>query len=183
MYDYGPANLYRTKFPEYFAGKWLTYDPAGGRFGALSFQRTDQSFSDPRFAPVEAGELQSFNGVFGDMKWQRPAAAAFGPDGALYVVDSGPVSGPGLDGEARDAGLFRVDHVGDGRLPGAAVTADRDNGPAPLTVSFTGAGSGLPPASRSPTPGTSTVTAPPTRPRRTPRTPTAPQGSSRRVSR
>ncbi|WP_329418968.1 ThuA domain-containing protein [Streptomyces sp. NBC_01693] len=145
VYDYDPANLYRTKFPEYFAGKWLTYEPAGGRFGALSFQRTDQSFSDPRFAPVEAGELQSFNGVFGDMKWQRPAAAAFGPDGALYVVDSGPVSGPGLDGEARDAGLFRVDHVGDGRLPGAAVTADRDNGPAPLTVSFTGAGSGLPP--------------------------------------
>ncbi|MFD5041071.1 ThuA domain-containing protein [Streptomyces sp. NPDC058377] len=144
VYDYDPANLYRTKFPEYFAGKWLTYDPADGRFTALSFQRTDQSFSDPRFARVGAGELQSAKGVFGDMKWQRPAAAAFGPDGALYVVDSGPVSGPGLDGGTEGAGLFRVDHVGDGRLPGAAVTTDRDNGPAPLTVSFTGAGSGLP---------------------------------------
>ncbi|MEU2679709.1 ThuA domain-containing protein [Streptomyces sp. NPDC007107] len=145
VYDYDPANLYRTTFPQYFAGKWLTYDPAGGRFTALSFQRTDQSFSDPRFAPVEAGELHSVTGVFEDMKWQRPAAAAFGPDGALYVVDSGPVSGSGLDGGTGGAGLFRIDHVGDGRLPGAAVDADRDNGPAPLTVSFTGAGSGLPP--------------------------------------
>lgn len=149
VYDYDPANLYRTKFPEYFAGKWLTYDPAGRRFTVLSFQRADQSFSDPRFAPVRTGELQSLNGVFEDMKWQRPAAAVFGPDGALYVVDSGPGGGPGLDGATEGvtegAGLFRIDQVGDGRLPGAAVTTDRDNGPAPLTVSFTGASSGLPP--------------------------------------
>ncbi|MGP3756557.1 ThuA domain-containing protein [Streptomyces sp. IBSNAI001] len=145
VYDYDPANLYRTKFPAYFAGKWLTYDPAGGRFTALSFQRADQSFSDPRFAPVDAGELQSVNGVFEDMEWQRPAAAAFGPDGALYVVDSGPVSGPGLDGGTGAAGLFRIDHVGEGRLPGAAVTTDHDSGPAPLTVPFTGTGSGLSP--------------------------------------
>ncbi|MFB4420136.1 ThuA domain-containing protein [Streptomyces sp. QL37] len=141
VYAYEPASLYRTKFPEYFAGKLLTYDPAGRRFTTHSFQRGNQTFSDPRFGPVEAGELQSVNGVFDDMEWNRPSAAAFGPDGALYVIDSGPGSGAGGD---EGAGVFRIDHVGDGRPPGAAVTADRNNGPAPLTVAFTGAGSGLP---------------------------------------
>ncbi|MFC9946466.1 ThuA domain-containing protein [Streptomyces pratensis] len=144
VYAYDPGSLYRTKFPEYFAGKWLTYDPAGRRFTALSFQRTDQTFSDPRFGPVESGELQSTDGVFEDMEWNRPTAAVFGPDGALYVVDSGlaGVTAPG--GGDEGAGVFRIDHVGDDRLPDAAITTDRDNGPAPLSVSFTGAGSGLP---------------------------------------
>ncbi|MFH8756101.1 ThuA domain-containing protein [Streptomyces atroolivaceus] len=144
VYAYEPGSLYRTKFPEYFAGKWLTYDPAGRRFTTLSFQREDQAFSDPRFGPVESGELQSVNGVFEDMEWKRPTAAVFGPDGALYVIDAGLAGGTGQDGGNEGAGVFRIDHVGDGRLPGAAVTTDRDNGSAPLTVAFTGAGSGLP---------------------------------------
>ncbi|MFJ8861955.1 ThuA domain-containing protein [Streptomyces sp. NPDC102451] len=144
VYDYDPGSLYRTKFPEYFAGKWLTYDPAGRHFTTLSFQREDQTFSDPRLGPVGAGELQSVNAVFEDMEWHRPTASAFGPDGALYVVDSGLGSGTGPDGGNEGAGVFRIDHVGDARLPSASVTTDRDNGPAPLTVAFTGAGSGLP---------------------------------------
>ncbi|MFE4453002.1 ThuA domain-containing protein [Streptomyces sp. NPDC056796] len=135
VYAYEPESLHRTRFPAYFAGKWLTYDPAGRRFTTLSFQREAQTFSDRRFGPVRAGELQSVNGVFQDMEWNRPTAAAFGPDGALYVVDRGPDD----DGSAT---AFRIDHVGGGRLPTAAVTADRDNGPAPLTVAFTGTGSG-----------------------------------------
>lgn len=144
VYAYDPGNPYRTKFPEYFAGKWLTYDPAGRHFTTLSFQREDQTFTDPRFGPVRAGELQSVNGVFEDIEWKRPTAAVFGPDGALYVIDAGLGSGTGRDGGNEGSGVFRIDHVGDARLPGAAVTADRDNGPAPLTVAFTGAGSGLP---------------------------------------
>ncbi|MEU1211594.1 ThuA domain-containing protein [Streptomyces sp. NPDC005790] len=146
VHTYASESLYRTKFPEYFAGKWLTYDPAGRRFTTLSFQREDQTFTDPRFGPVEAGELHSVNGVFGDMEWKRPTAAAFGPDGALYVIDAGLGSGTSRDvdeGGDDGAGVFRIDHVGDSRLPGAAITTDRDNGSAPLTVAFTGAGSGL----------------------------------------
>ncbi|MEU9058829.1 ThuA domain-containing protein [Streptomyces sp. NPDC048430] len=144
VYTYDPESLHHSKFPEYFAGKWLTYDPAGRRFTTHSFQRGNQTFSDPRFGPVETGELQSVNVVFDDMEWSRPSAAVFGPDGALYVIDAGLGSGAGRDGGDEGAGVYRIDHVGEGRLPGAAVTTDRDNGPAPLTVAFTGAGSGLP---------------------------------------
>ncbi|MGW0785704.1 ThuA domain-containing protein [Streptomyces sp. NPDC002913] len=144
VYTYDRSNLYRTKFPEYFAGKWLTYDRSARRFQTLSFQRSDQTFSAPELAPVASGELQSVNGVFEEMEWVRPTAAVFGPDGALYVIDSGLGGGTGSDGGSEGAGAFRIDHVGDGRLPGADITADRDNGPAPLTVAFTGRGSGVP---------------------------------------
>ncbi|MDF6017479.1 ThuA domain-containing protein [Streptomyces sp. JH34] len=141
VYDYDAGSLHRTGFPEYFAGKWLTYEPVGRRFTTLSFQRRARTSAGPRPGTVAAGELQSVDGVFEDMEWNRPTAAVFGADGALYVVDAGRDDGAGDD---ESAGVFRIDHVGLGRLPGAAVTADRDNGPAPLTVAFTGAGSGLP---------------------------------------
>ncbi|MFJ3704589.1 MULTISPECIES: ThuA domain-containing protein [unclassified Streptomyces] len=144
VYEYDAASLYRTRFPEYFAGKWLTYDPGGRRFTTLSFEREARTSTEPRLGPVAAGELLSVEGVFEDMEWIRPTAAAFGPDGALYVVDPGHDGGSDRDGDDGGSGVFRIDHVGLGRLPGADVTIDRDNGSAPLTVSFTGAGSGLP---------------------------------------
>lgn len=141
VYAYDPGNLHRTRFPKYFAGKWLTYDRTARRFQALSFQRSDQVFPSG-FPTAEAGELLSVDGVFADMEWGRPAAAAFGPDGALYVVDAGLGSGTDGEGGSEGAGVFRIDHVGDGRLPEAGITSDRDNGPAPLTVAFTGRATG-----------------------------------------
>lgn len=144
VYDYDPENTYRTKFPEYFEGKWLNYELTRRWFKTFSFQREDQTFSDPRFAPVSAGDLQSVNGVFKDMAWNQPFDADFGPDGALYVIDFGLGSGTGRGGSNEGAGIYRIDYVGDGRLPDAKITTDRDNGSAPLTVAFSSAGSGLP---------------------------------------
>ncbi|MGW3743141.1 ThuA domain-containing protein [Streptomyces sp. NPDC005146] len=144
VYDYDPDNTYRTKFPEYFEGKWLTYELTRQWFKTFSFQQKDQTFTDPRFAPVKAGDLQSINGVFADMKWNQPFDADFGPDGALYVIDFGLGSGTGRGGSNEGAGIYRIDYVGDGRLPNAKITASRDSGPAPLTVAFSSAGSGLP---------------------------------------
>ncbi|MEN8654438.1 ThuA domain-containing protein [Streptomyces sp. 21So2-11] len=144
VYDYDPANPYRTKFPEYFEGKWLNYELTRQWFKAFSFQQKDQTFTDPRFPPAKAGELQSINGVFGDMKWNQPFDADFGPDGAMYVIDFGLGSGTGRGGSNEGAGIYRIDYVADGRLPDAKVTASPDSGPSPLTVKFSSAGSGLP---------------------------------------
>ncbi|ACZ86708.1 carbohydrate-binding protein [Streptosporangium roseum] len=62
---------------------------------------------------------------------------AFGPDGALYVLDYGT----GSDNQA----LYRVEHIGGtNRNPVAKVTADRTSGPNPLAVAFSSAGSSDP---------------------------------------
>ncbi|WP_098026260.1 ThuA domain-containing protein [Streptomyces sp. st115] len=144
VYDYDPDNTYRTKFPEYFEGKAFNYELTRGWFKTFSFQSEDQKFTDPRFDPVKAGDLQSINGIFEDMEWNQPFDADFGPDGALYVIDFGLGSGTGRGGSNEGAGIYRIDYVGDGRLPDAKITVDRDSGPDPLTVNFSSEGSGLP---------------------------------------
>ncbi|MFI5913707.1 PQQ-dependent sugar dehydrogenase [Dactylosporangium sp. NPDC051541] len=59
---------------------------------------------------------------------------AFGPDGALYVLDYGTGS--------NNQALYRVEYVGGGnRAPVAKVTVDKTSGPSPLTVAFSSAGS------------------------------------------
>ncbi|MFF8470736.1 ThuA domain-containing protein [Streptomyces griseus] len=144
VYDYDPDNTYRTKFPEYFEGKAFNYELTRRWFKTFSYQREDQSFTDPRFDPVQAGDLQSINGIFEDMEWNQPFDADFGPDGAMYVIDFGLGSGTGRGGSNEGAGIYRIDYVGDGRLPDAKISVDRDSGTDPLTVKFSSAGSGLP---------------------------------------
>ena len=66
---------------------------------------------------------------------------AFGPDGALYVLDYG--SGFG-NGDANSA-LYRIEYIGGGnRAPVAKADADKTSGQAPLTVNFSAAGSSDP---------------------------------------
>ncbi|MFI6759745.1 PQQ-dependent sugar dehydrogenase [Micromonospora sp. NPDC050417] len=62
---------------------------------------------------------------------------AFGPDGALYVLDYGTGS--------NNQALFRVEYIGGGnRSPVAVASANRTSGPNPLTVTFSSAGSSDP---------------------------------------
>ncbi|MDF9808077.1 glucose/arabinose dehydrogenase [Streptomyces sp. HB372] len=131
VYDYDPDNTYRTKFPEYFEGKAFNYELTRRWFKTFSFQSEDQTFTDPRFDPVKAGDLQSVNGIFEDMEWNQPFDADFGPDGAMYVIDFGLGSGTGRGGSNEGAGIYRIDYVGDGRLPDAKISVDRDSGTDP----------------------------------------------------
>ncbi len=62
---------------------------------------------------------------------------AFGPEGALYVLDYGTSYGGN-----ENSGLYRIEHVGDGQYaPKAVAKADRTSGQGPLTVAFSSAGS------------------------------------------
>jgi glucose/arabinose dehydrogenase/PKD repeat protein/type 1 glutamine amidotransferase len=144
VYDYDPANPSKTKFPEYFEGKWLTFELTRRWFKTFSIQREDQTFTDKRFAPAHRGDLQSINTVFPDMSWVQPFEAHFGPDGSLYVIDFGEGSGTGRGGSNEGAGIYRIDYVADGRPPIAKISASPESGAAPLTVKFSGAGSTSP---------------------------------------
>ncbi|MEV6986637.1 carbohydrate-binding protein [Sphaerisporangium sp. NPDC051017] len=62
---------------------------------------------------------------------------AFGPDGALYVLDYGT--------GANNQALYRIEYIGSAnRNPIAKAAADKTSGPAPLTVNFSSAGSSDP---------------------------------------
>jgi PKD repeat protein len=62
---------------------------------------------------------------------------AFGPDGALYVLDYGTGS--------NNQALYRVEYIGGGnRSPVAVASANKTSGPAPLTITFSSAGSSDP---------------------------------------
>ena len=62
---------------------------------------------------------------------------AFGPDGALYVLDYGTGS--------NNQALYRVEYIGGGnRAPTARITPSVTSGPSPLTVSFSSSGSADP---------------------------------------
>ncbi|MGW4115903.1 PQQ-dependent sugar dehydrogenase [Actinosynnema sp. NPDC004786] len=80
-------------------------------------------------------------GTVGDFPWRGTQVmdAAFGPDGALYVLDYGTGWG---SGDASSA-LYRIEYIGGGnnRAPTASASADRTSGAAPLTVAFSSAGS------------------------------------------
>ncbi|MET0237039.1 MAG: carbohydrate-binding protein [Kibdelosporangium sp.] len=61
----------------------------------------------------------------------------FGPDGALYVLDYGTGSG--------NQALWRIEYIGgQNRNPVAVASANRTSGPAPLSVTFSSAGSSDP---------------------------------------
>ncbi|GGR88526.1 glycosyl hydrolase [Streptomyces rubiginosohelvolus] len=63
--------------------------------------------------------------------------SAFGPDGALYVLDYGTGAG--------NQALYRVEYLaGSNRSPVAKAAADKTSGPTPLAVSFSSAGSADP---------------------------------------
>ncbi len=142
VYDYNPNNPLVTKFPEYFDSKWFVYELTRGYFKTLSFQRTDQTFNNPRFPAVRQGDLQSINKIFTTMSWIQAFSAHFGPDGSLYVIDFGAGSGTGRGASNEGSGIYRIDYVANGRRPNAKVSVDADSGRYPLTVRFSSAGSG-----------------------------------------
>ncbi|MET8912033.1 ThuA domain-containing protein [Micromonospora sp. NPDC004551] len=144
VYDYDPSNKRLTKFPQYYEGKWIVYELTRRWFKTLSIHDTAQTFRDPRFGPTNVGDLQSINGILGDMSWIQPFEAEFGPDGSLYVIDFGEGSGSGRGGSNEGAGIYRIDYVANSRPPVAKLAVDKDSGPAPLTVAFSSAGSAGP---------------------------------------
>ncbi|MEU4569993.1 PQQ-dependent sugar dehydrogenase [Micromonospora sp. NPDC023956] len=125
VYRYDPTNPSTTKFPQSFHGQFFAGELGRGWVKPIHLN-TDGS----------PGTIDTFpwNG-------KQVMDMAFGPDGALYVLDYGTGY---FNGDANSA-LYRYDHIGGGnRAPTAVATADRTSGAAPLTVNFSSAGSSDP---------------------------------------
>ncbi|MFE9773680.1 PQQ-dependent sugar dehydrogenase [Streptomyces sp. NPDC005931] len=121
VYRYDASSPSDVAFPQEFDGDFFA-----GEFGRRWIKRI-QSSAD---GTVQSVHSFPWNGT-------QVMDMAFGPDGALYVLDYGT----GYFNGDENSALYRIEHVTDGRAPVARAGADRTSGTAPLTVSFSSAGS------------------------------------------
>jgi glucose/arabinose dehydrogenase/type 1 glutamine amidotransferase len=120
VYHYDAGLDSPVKFPEAYDGDFFA-----GEFGRRWIKRIDTA---------EDGTVRSINPV----PWTGTQIMdmAFGPDGALYVLDYGTA----WFGGDENAGLYRIENATGGRSPVAEAAADRTSGQAPLRVTFSSAG-------------------------------------------
>ena len=125
VYRYSASSTSTTKFPQTFDGQFFA-----GEFGRGWIKPT----------------VVNANGTYGAIDtfpWngKQVMDMAFGPDGALYVLDYGTGY---FNGDANSA-LYRYDYVAGGnRAPTAVAGATPTSGASPLTVTFSSAGSSDP---------------------------------------
>ncbi|MGW3493725.1 PQQ-dependent sugar dehydrogenase [Streptomyces sp. NPDC001020] len=121
VYHYDPTLDSPVKFPQAYDGNFFA-----GEFGRRWIRRI---VSD------DNGTVQSINPV----PWSGTQVMdmAFGPDGALYVLDYGTA----WFGGDENSGLYRIENATDGHSPVAQASADRTSGQAPMKVAFSSAGS------------------------------------------
>ncbi|MFF0809478.1 PQQ-dependent sugar dehydrogenase [Streptomyces albogriseolus] len=120
VYRYDADSASDVKFPEEYDGDFFA-----GEFGRRWIKRIEAGGD---------GTVQSINAF----PWNGTQVMdmAFGPDGALYVLDYGT----GYFNGDHNSALYRIEHVTGGRAPVAQATADITSGVAPLEVAFSSAG-------------------------------------------
>lgn len=120
VYRYDADSTSPVKFPEAYDGDFFA-----GEFGRRWIKRIEQGAD---------GAVQSINPV----PWTGTQIMdmAFGPDGALYVLDYGTA----WFGGDENSGLYRIENATGGRSPVAEAAANKTSGKAPLRVAFSSAG-------------------------------------------
>ncbi|THA79440.1 DUF1080 domain-containing protein [Streptomyces sp. A0642] len=120
VYHYDAGLDSPVKFPEAYDGDFFA-----GEFGRQWIKRIEQDAD---------GKVESIN----DIPWSGTQIMdmAFGPDGALYVLDYG-LSWFGGD---ENSALYRIENATGGRSPIAEAASNKTSGVAPLRVQFSSAG-------------------------------------------
>ncbi|MGW5265730.1 lectin [Microbispora sp. NPDC004025] len=121
VYRYDPNLNSAVKFPQTLDGRFFAGEYGRKWIKAIEV-RSDGGYGEISAFPWSGTQVM-------DM--------AFGPDGALYVLDYGTGS--------NNQALYRVEYIGKAnRNPIAKASADKTSGAAPLTVNFSSAGSSDP---------------------------------------
>jgi cytochrome c len=82
------------------------------------------------------GGVLKINPFLSSFQFIRPIDLKIGPDGLLYLIEWGS----GFGGNNSDAKVSRIEYVGGNHAPIAVGSASPNNGPTPLTVQFSSAG-------------------------------------------
>ncbi|MCA2217777.1 PQQ-dependent sugar dehydrogenase [Jidongwangia harbinensis] len=121
-YQYDARSDSRVKWPAHYDGKPLFYEWTRDYVKAFSLDADDQ--------------VTAIESVVPSIPIDNPMDVEFGPDGALYVLEYGD----GYFSENPEAQLARIDYAPSNKTPVVKVNAENVVGDAPLTVSFTSAG-------------------------------------------
>ena len=126
-YHFDSANPSQTKFPAWFDDKVFFADWSRDWIATLELN--------------EEGRPQEIQEFMPNADFRHPQDIEMGADGSLYVLEWGRDFNYAGSGINPDSGLYRIDYAKGTRTPVARATADKDSGPAPLTVNFSSAGS------------------------------------------
>ncbi|MEU8228980.1 PQQ-dependent sugar dehydrogenase [Actinoplanes sp. NPDC048967] len=121
-YDFDAKNKSATKWPKYYDGKPLFYEWTRDYV--------------QEFTLGADNEVTAIREVLPSVIFDNPMDLEFGPDGSLYVLEYGD----GYFSENPEAQLARIDYVRGNRTPLPKITATPTRGEAPLTVTFSSAG-------------------------------------------
>ncbi|WP_422769887.1 ricin-type beta-trefoil lectin domain protein [Plantactinospora sp. WMMC1484] len=130
VYHYDPNLASEVKWPAYYDNKLIITEYCRNWIKEVQFDNGNPRTGNPTvIEPVLAG-----------MQFVHPIDMEFGPDGSLYLLEYGN----GYFSGDVAAGLYKINYVAGGRSPTAVASVNRDNGLAPLQVSFSSAGSSDP---------------------------------------
>ena len=129
-YDYDKRSRSPFKWPAAFDGKPLLGEWTRDWVKALTLDRRNQ--------------VTKIESVLPEIVFDNPMDLEFGPDGALYVLEYGD----GYFAENPDAQLARIDYVRGNRTPIVKAAGTPTSGQAPLTVTFSSAGTSDPDGDR-----------------------------------
>jgi PKD repeat protein/glucose/arabinose dehydrogenase len=133
-YHYDPNNPSTTKFPPYYDNSVILGEFTQDTLRELKVDAQNRVFKINSF--LDCGQANIPNPVF-KFECDNPMDMQWGDDGSFYLL----TYGDGFFNINLDAGMYRWDYVKGTRAPKAVLNADRTDGPTPLTVNFSSAGS------------------------------------------
>ena len=133
-YHYDPANPNPKKFPPYYDNSVILGEFTQDTLRELKIDSQNRVFKINQFLPC--GAANEANPPF-TFECDNPMDLQWGADGEFYLL----TYGDGFFNINADAGMYKWQYVKGTRAPVAVLTTDRTDGPLPLTVNFSSAGS------------------------------------------
>jgi PKD repeat protein/glucose/arabinose dehydrogenase len=133
-YHYDPANPNPKKFPPYYDNSVILGEFTQDTMREAKLDSQNRIFKVNKF--LDCGQALQPNPAF-PFECDNPMDMQWGADGSFYLL----TYGDGFFNINLDAGMYRWDYVKGTRPPKAVLTTDRTDGPTPLTVNFSSAGS------------------------------------------
>ena len=133
-YHYDPANPNPKKFPPYYDNSVILGEFTQDTLRELKTDSQNRVFKINQFLPCGAANVANPPFTF---ECDNPMDLQWGADGDFYLL----TYGDGFFNINADAGMYKWQYVKGQRAPVAVLTTDRTDGPLPLTVNFSSAGS------------------------------------------